>query len=569
MLHASDPAVPALKPLLSFAAPYRGTLAVCIALMLLESAAALAVPWLGGQLAGTLLPVGEPASAGIGPVLLAMLGLFVLQALLKFVNTYLLGTAAEQMVSDLKVRLYDHLQALPLSFFHQRRHGATLALLTRDVYVISGFLSGTAVSVVPLLFTVAGSLVLMFRLQPKLALLVMAAIPLFYLALKIVGRRLRPLAARLQDEHAAAIAIAEENLGMLPAIKTFTREAEESVRFRSQIDRILQLTRRQVRIHAALDPVVQFIAAAGIVLLLWLTGTELQGGRMTPAELVSFLLYAQLLARPVAGLANVYGQTQTARGALTRLLTALEEAPEPAADLGRPLPPVRGTIDFQGVSFAYPGRPEALSEVTLHIHAGETVAIVGPNGAGKSTLAHLLMRLHPCTRGRILLDGVDVATVSLGSLRRQIGVVPQHVLLFNASVADNIAYGRAEATHGQIEAAARLARAHDFIDCLPQGYETLIGDRGVRLSGGQQQRLALARALLKDPPILILDEATAMFDPRGEAEFLEGAREALAGRTVLLITHRPASLAVADRIVRMEGGRIVGTQDGAGVAADG
>jgi ATP-binding cassette subfamily B protein len=548
--------MPKLRALLAFAAPYRRTLVFCILLMLLESAAALAVPWLGGQLAGVLLPGGETGVGAAGPVLVAMLALFVFQALLKFGNTYLLGTAAEQIVSDLKVRLYDHLQALPISFFQQRRHGDTLALLTRDVYVVSGFLSGTALSVVPLLFTVAGALFFMFRLQPRLAGLVMLAIPLFYLVLKVVGRRLRPLAARLQDEHASAIAIAEENLGMLPAIKTFTRESEESVRFRSQIDRILHLTRRQLRIHAALDPTVQFIAAAGIVLLLWLTGAELQGGRMTPAELVSFLLYAQLLTRPVAGLADVYGQTQTARGALSRLLAALEEAPEPAADLGRPLPPVRGEIDFQDVSFAYPGRPEALQDVTLHIDAGETVAIVGPNGAGKSTLAHLLMRLHPCTKGRILIDGMDVSGVSLGSLRRQVGVVPQHVLLFNASVNENIAYGRPDATPGQIEAAARLARAHDFIVSLPQGYETTIGDRGVRLSGGQQQRLALARALLKDPPILILDEATAMFDPQGEVEFLEGARDALAGRTVILITHRPASLSVADRVLRLEDGRI-------------
>jgi len=554
--HGSDRSVPELRALLTFAVPYRRILALCAVLLLVESAAALAIPWLGGQAAGVLFSEDQAAGSGLLAILLGMLGLFLVQALLKFGSTYLLGDAAERIVSDLKVRLYDHLQALPLSFFQQRRHGETLALLTRDVYVVSGFLSGTAVSVVPLLFTVAGAVFFMFRLQPQLAGLVMLAIPLFYLVLKVVGRRLRPLAARLQDEHAAAIAIAEENLGMLPAIKTFTREPEESVRYRSQIDRILHLTRRQLRIHSALDPMVQFIAAAGIVLLLWLTGAELQGGRMTPAELVSFLLYAQLLTRPVAGLADVYGQTQTARGALSRLLAALEEPPEPATDEGRPLQPVRGTIDFQDVSFAYPGRPAALDGVSLHIDAGETVAIVGPNGAGKSTLAHLLMRLHSCTKGRILIDGTDVSGVSLGSLRRQIGVVPQHVLLFNASVTENIAYGRPDATPGQVEAAARLARAHDFIVSLPEGYGTTIGDRGVRLSGGQQQRLALARALLKDPPILILDEATAMFDPQGEVEFLEGAREALAGRTVLLITHRPASLAIADRTVRMENGRI-------------
>ena len=272
---------------------------------------------------------------------------------------------------------------------------------------------------------------------------------------------------------------------------------------------------------------------------------------------MSFLLYAALLTRPIAGLADVYGQTQMARGAFARLRAAMEESPEPAAHVGVDLPQLGGEIEFRAVSFAYPGRPLALESVDLHIAAGETVAIVGPNGAGKSTLGHLLMRLHEPGAGQIFLDGIDIAGVSLASLRRQIGVVPQHVLLFNASVRDNIAYGRAEPDQDQIEAAALAARAHEFIVNLPQGYDTLVGDRGVKLSGGQQQRLALARALLKDPPILILDEATAMFDPQAEAEFLQACQEAFKRRTVLLITHRPASLAAADRVVRMEQGRIV------------
>ncbi len=546
-----------LQALLAFAAPYRAILALSALLMLLESAAALAVPWLGGQLAGALLPGDATGALGVRGILAAMLALFAVQALLKFANATLLGGAAERMVSDVKVRLYDHLQALPLAYFHQRRHGETLALLTRDVYVVSGYVSGTALSVAPLLFTMAGALLFMFRMQPWLALLAMIAVPIFYLLLKIIGRRMRPLAAELQNEHATAIAIAEENLGLMPAIKTFTREPLESARYRRQIDRILHLTRRQLHIEAALGPTVQFVAAAGIVLLLWLAGAELTGGRMTPAELVSFLLYAQLLTRPVAGLADIYGRTQSARGALERLLQALDQVPEPAAHVGRTLPPVKGAITFEHVSFAYPGRPPALNDVSLHVAVGETIAIVGANGAGKSTLAHLLLRLQETATGTIKVDGIDIAGVSLESLRRQIGVVPQHVLLFNATVRDNIAYGRVEPTPSAIEAAAKLARAHDFIIELPDGYDTLIGDRGVRLSGGQQQRLALARALLKDPPILILDEATAMFDPQGEIEFLEGARDALKGRTVLLITHRPASLAVADRIVRMEGGRMV------------
>ncbi len=551
-----------LRVLLAFAAPHRVALALSALLMLCESAAALLVPWAGGLLAEAMLQPADLARAdlapaGIGIVLTGMLTLFALQALLKFGNTYILGNASDKIVADLKIRLYDHLQALPLGYYHERRLGDTLALLTNDVYVLAGFISGTALALVPLLVTAGGAVILMFRIRPSLALLAVILIPLFYLLMKIFGRRMRPLAAQLQQEHATAIAIAQENLGMLPAIKTFTREQQESTRYRAQIDRIFNLNVKQRRLYAALEPLAQLIAAVGIVLVLALASTDIADGKLAPAQLVSFLLYAALLTRPVAGLADVYGQTQMARGASARLRQAMEETPEPAGHVGIPLAAVTGDIEFRGVNFAYGGRPAALEKVDLHVAAGETIAIVGPNGAGKSTLAHLLMRLHEPSAGNILIDGIDIAKVSLASLRRQIGVVPQHVLLFNATVRYNIAYGRPEPDQAEIEAAAAAARAHDFIASLPQGYDTLIGDRGVRLSGGQQQRLALARALLKDPPILILDEATAMFDPQGEAEFLQACRDVLRRRTVLLITHRPASLAAADRIVRVERGRIV------------
>lgn len=541
------------KTLLAFAAPYRTALVLGVVLMLAESGAALAVPWLGGRLAGTLL---ENGGQSLQTLLGAMLALFAIQALLKFGNTYLLGGTAERIVADLKTRLYDHLQALPLSFFQQRRQGETLALLTNDTYVISGYISSTALSVIPLLFTVAGALLLMFRTDPFLALLAAILIPLFYLLAKILGRRIRPLAQRLQEEHAIAIAIAEENLGMLPAIKTFTLERQESQRYRRQIERIVQLSAKERRIYAALGPTVQFTAAAAVVSVLWMAQAELGNGTLTVSELVGFLLYGQLLTRPVAGLADVYGQTQQLRGAMARLLSTLGQEPEPPWHIGQALPKVRGEIDFRNLSFAYPGRPPTLKNVNLRIAAGETVALTGPNGAGKSTLAHLLMRLITPTEGGISIDGMDIATASLPSLRSQIGVVPQHVLLFNASVRDNIAYGRPGPSQEGIEAAARGARAHDFISRLPQGYDTMIGDRGIRLSGGQQQRLALARALLKDPPILILDEATAMFDPEGERDFISECHELLKTRTVILITHRPASLALADRVLRLEQGEL-------------
>jgi ATP-binding cassette subfamily B protein len=542
-----------LHVLLGYALPYRRGLAFSSLLMVAESGAALAVPWLGGRLAEGLL---TRQGIDTGGVLLGLLALFALQALLKFGNGYLLNRSALHILADLRIRLYDHLQALPMGFYHQRRLGDVLALLTHDVERLSGFLTGTLLSVIPLLITVVGALLFMFRIDTRLTLIATVLVPLFYLLLKAIGRRLRPLACRLQEAYAGAVAIAEENLGMLPAIKSFTREAQESARYRRQVEEILSLGKRQEVIYAALGPSVQFLAAAGIVLVLWLAGARLGSGGIGPGELVSFLLYTGLLTRPVSALADVYGQTQSARGALERLVQVFSERPEPLWQSGHALPAVRGEIEFRDVGFAYPGRAPALDGVRLLIRAGETVALTGPNGAGKSTLAHLLLRIHEPDAGRILVDGTDIATVSLQSLRRQIGVVPQHVLLFDGTLRDNIAYGRLEADREAIEAAARAAHAHAFIVQLPQGYDTRIGDRGVRLSGGQQQRLALARALLKDPPILILDEATAMFDPQGEREFLEACREVLARRTVLLITHRPASLALADRVVHLVGGKI-------------
>jgi ATP-binding cassette subfamily B protein len=318
-----------LRLILGFAWPWRGTLALCALLMLAETGVALAVPWLAGQFAGQLLT--GLAQAG-GLLLVGLLALFAAQALLRFASSWLLGRTAEYILADLRTRLYDHLQALPLAYFQQRRHGEILALLTNDVAALSSYISGTLLSVVPLLLTVAGATVMMLRIDTRLTLMVALMVPLFYLLLKVLTRRLRPLSKQWQQAYAESVAIAEENLAMLPAIKIFTRELLESARYRSKIDLLLNLGNQERMIYSALGPAVQFLAAAGMVLVLWMLGGAAQA--RSPAEMVSFLLYAALLTRPVSSLAEVYGQTRRTRGALERLGAVLTEPPESGAGGG-------------------------------------------------------------------------------------------------------------------------------------------------------------------------------------------------------------------------------------------
>jgi len=544
------------QTLLGYVTPYKTTLLFAGALMLGESAASLVTPWLAGRFTSTLLAGSESPQLNLQTLLIFWLILLAVQSLLRFGNSYLLTSTGAQMLARLRTRLYDHLQSLPLAYYHQQRRGEILSLLTRDAGILSHFVTGTLVGLLPLILTFLGALILMFQIDAQIALLAALLIPLFILAIKLLGHQIRPLSAQLSSAHAATLAQVEENLNLLPVIKAFTREADESSRHHDQHQHLLKLTNRHLFLQSMLSPSMHFLAGSAIVLLLWLSSQRLAAGELTPGEIISLLLYGLLLARPISSLASIYGQIQNTRGAAERLIDAFAIEPEPNDANSPDLLSVQGEIHFKDIRFHYTEQSNTLNGLNLAIQAGETVAITGANGCGKSTLVHLLMRFADPQKGQILIDDIDIRDTSIQSLRNQIGLVSQQTLLFNGSAAENIGYSVADADLDQITKAAKAARAFDFIQKLPNGFDTLIGDQGIRLSGGQKQRLALARALLKDPPILILDEATAMFDPEGEHDFIEECSDLLQQRTVILITHRPASLALADRIVRLEDGQI-------------
>ncbi len=532
--------------LVARARPFLRDLILISAMSVLASTATLAIPWLAGQfLAGVIGDASVDLSTTIALLVTALVVLTAISILVQ----YLSAAASGRILARLRQETYDRLQAMPIAFHDRSKSGDLLSLMTYEVSNLSGFLTATLANVPSILLTAAGAVLLLFLLDPVMALVVPVLVALFYVLMKLVGRRLRTVARKVRKAESDVMWIGESDLEMLPAIKAFATEDFQRRRYHRAVEKARVLFLDQTRMMAFISPLVALVAALGAIAILLLGSAQLADGSRSPSDLFAFLLYAALLTRPVGQLADTYGRFQVAKGTLARLEAVFAKKIEPGYGEHGMIDRAAGAIAFEGVSFAYPGRPAVLTAVNLAIAPGEIVALTGDNGVGKSTLVRLLLRFYDPDGGRITLDGVDIASLQVQHLRRQFGYVPQRPLLFNGTIADNIAFGIDNPDPAAIERAVQLAQAGEFIAQLPRGLATEIGDNGIRLSGGQQQRLALARALFRDPPVYIFDEATSMYDLDGEAAFVETCIDVLKGRTVIIITHRPASLALADRII--------------------
>lgn len=532
--------------ILARARPYGRELAIISGLSLLSSLATLALPWLAAQLAARLAGDVSIDLAGtlalLGGALVALTAVNILVAVRS-------ADASSRILAGLRAEAYTHVQHLPVSYHDSHRTGDLLSLISWEVQNLSTFLATTLAQLPATLMTAGGTVGLLLLIDPRLGLVVPVLVPLFYIAMKLLRRRLRALGQAVRDAEAEVFYSAESDLQMLPAIKAYAVEDIHRARYVGKLDAARRLRLAEARLTAYIGPAAALVAALSAIALL-LAGSG-GGTERSPAELFAFLFYAALLTRPMGSLAGLYGSFQVARGTLARLEAVLAAPGEPGYAATGALGRAAGAIAFEAIDFAYPGRPPVLRRFDLSVRAGEVIALTGANGVGKSTLINLLLRFYEPDAGRITIDGTDIAQIDVQSLRRQFGYVPQRPLLLDDTIRENIVFGLADPAPGAIERAARLSQAWDFIGALPEGLDTRIGDDGVRLSGGQRQRIALARALLRDPPVYIFDEATSMYDIEGEAAFVEDCVKVLAERTVIIITHRPASLALADRIIEV------------------
>jgi ATP-binding cassette, subfamily B, bacterial MsbA len=488
--------------------------------------------------------------------------LFSVQAVLNYAQTYLLSAVGERAVASLRGELFAKLLEMPPGFFAERRTGELTSRLTTDIGLLQGVLSHQIAEFSRQILALVGGIVLLTLMQPRLTLTALGVVPLVIGSALYFGRKLRRMTVGVQDKVAEATGVAEEAFSQIRTVQSFVQEPAERQRYGERIGASVRAALVRAQIRGVFFGVLTFSTFVGIVFVLWQGGLLVLQGQLTPGQLVQFLLYTITIAAAIGALASFFSSYQEAVGAAERVFEILEMRPV-IADPEKPAAlasPARGSVAFEGVSFRYqsdPSLPWTLDGIDLNCAPGEVVALVGPSGGGKTTLVSLLPRFWDVDRGRVLLDGIDVRDLRLADLRGAIGIVPQDPALFSGTIRENIAYARPGASSAEVEAAARGAHAHEFIERMTDGYETVVGERGIKLSGGQRQRVAIARAILKNPSVLILDEATSNLDNESERLIEDAMGRLLIGRTTLIIAHRLSTVRRADRLVVLDRGRIV------------
>jgi ATP-binding cassette, subfamily B, bacterial len=548
-----------LLPLFRLLAPYKVRIGVALVALLISAAMVLVI----GE--GLKRVIDEGFAKGqvalLNATLASLAALIAVLGVVTWVRVYNVYWVGARFTSDLRSKVYDHILELSPAFFEATRTGEVVSRVTNDVTLVEAVMGGTLLYALRMLVTMLGCIVMLFVTSVKLSILAIACGPIVLLPIGLLGRRVRKLARTVQDRVADISSHIDETLHEVRTVQAYVHEDHDRRTFRSQADAVFEASRRRSYFLALLIATVIVLAFGAVGLLLWVGANDVFEGKLTAGSLTAFIFYAVIVANATFVIAEVYGEIQRAAGASERLLELLATEPVIVAPPDpAPLPvPAQGRVVFDDVTFHYPTRPDtaALSGFSIAVEPGEVVALVGPSGAGKTTVFQLLLRFYDPRSGRVLLDGVDARTVDPRGLRGRIALVAQDPVIFASSVAENVRYGRPEATDAQVREACRLAYCLDFVEKLPEGLETQLGERGVKLSGGQRQRIAIARAILADRAVLLLDEATSALDAESEKAVQLALEGLMRGRTTLIIAHRLATVKSSDRIVVIDHGRVV------------
>ena len=546
------------RKILKYARPYTKSLVFAFICLTLTSLVNLVLPLIVRNMINAVVVLKD--SQILDGLAWDLFFIIILQAVFAVTHNYVFGFVGHRMTTDFRIEFFSHIQSLSLKFFQERRVGEILSRMNNDISVIQNALVSIPVALLRQSITLIGAMAIILYLNWKLTGLILLILPPLMIFARIFGKRLRLFSENLQDQVAKAVVVLEEVASSIKIVKSFTRENYERERFKKEIETAFERAVDKLKISSFFGPFILGLTFMVSAVLIWYGGYQVMSGVTTPGELAAFFLYALIVAGPIGTFVRLYTQIQEASGAIRRVYEILDTAPA----IDNPENPIfleniKGRIQFENVSFGYRQEFEILHNISFDVRPGQTVALVGPSGAGKSTVIKLLHRFFDASQGSIRLDEHDIRSLDRKSFLNQIALVPQETLLFGGTVKENILYGKLDATDQELEDAAKKANAHDFILDLENGYKTIVGEKGAKLSGGERQRIAIARAILKNPKILVLDEATSSLDNCSEALIQEAVEKLMEGRTTFIVAHRLSTIHKADQIIVLEKGRVVET----------